>query len=78
MRTPCQPIYGLYPENRPSAAPTGPALLEALSGWCIVIIQQGGTIERQLAQATPIQHQILKLLGIRWDRLRTFRRRCGT
>jgi transposase len=73
-----QPLYGLYPENRPSAAPTGPALMESLSGWCIVIIRQGGTIERQLAEATPVQHQILKLLGVHSSRLRTFKRRCGT
>lgn len=73
-----KPLYGLYPENRPSASPTGPALMECLSGWCIVIIQRGGMIDRQLAQPTPVQHQILKLLGIHGNRLRTFRRRCGT
>jgi transposase len=73
-----QPLYGLYPEHRPSAAPTGPALMESLSGWCIVIIRQGGTIERQLAEATPVQHQVLKLLGVHSSRLRTFKRRCGT
>jgi transposase len=73
-----RPMYGLYPEHRPSAAPTGPALLEALSGWCIVIVRQGGTIDRQLAEATPVQHEILKLLGVHRSRLKTFRRRCGT
>ncbi len=73
-----RPLYGLYPEGRPSVAPTGPALLECLSGWCIVIIQRQGTIDRQLAQPTPVQHLILKLLGIHGNRLRTFRRRCGT
>jgi transposase len=73
-----KPMYGLYPENRPSAAPTGPAVMECLSGWCIVIIQRDGTIDRQLAEPTPVQHRILKLLGIHGNRLRTFRRRCGT
>jgi hypothetical protein len=73
-----RPMYGLYPEKRPSAAPTGPALLEALSGWCIVIIRQGGTTHRRLAEATPVQQEILKLLGGHGNRLKTCRRRCGT
>ena len=73
-----RPLYGLYPEGRPVAAPTGPALMECFSGWCIVIVQRDGTIDRQLAQPTPVQHRILKLLGIHGNRLRTFRRRCGT
>jgi hypothetical protein len=73
-----RPLYGLYPEGRPSASPTGPALMECFSGWCIVIVQQDEAIDRQLAQPTAVQHQILKLLGIHGNRLRTFRRRCGT
>ena len=36
-----QAMYGLYPENRPSPAPTGPALMESLSGLCIVVVHQG-------------------------------------
>lgn len=73
-----RPLYGLYPEGRPSASPTGPALVDCFSGWCIVIVQQDGTIDRRLAQPTPVQHQILRLLGVHGNRLRTFRRRCGT
>jgi hypothetical protein len=73
-----EPMYGMYPENRPSAAPTGPALMECLSGWCIVISQRDGIIDRQLAEPTPVQHRILKLLCVHGNRLRTFRRRCGT
>lgn len=73
-----RPLYGLYPEGRPSASPTGPALVECFSGWSIVIVQRNGTIDRQLAEPTPVQHQILKLLGVHGNRLRTFRRRCGT
>jgi uncharacterized protein DUF4277 len=73
-----RPLYGLYPEGRPSPSPTGPALMECFSGWCIVIVRRKGTIDRQLAEPTPVQHLILKLLGIHGNRLRTFRRRCGT
>jgi hypothetical protein len=32
-----EPLYGLYPEGRPSPAPTGPSLVQALSGLSIVI-----------------------------------------
>src|SRR4029079_1518845 len=45
-----QPLYGLYPEARPSTAPTGPSLIQALSGLSIVIVHQGGTVARRLAQ----------------------------
>jgi transposase len=72
-----QPLYGLYPENRPSPAPTGPALIQSLGGLGIVIIRQGGTVTRRLAQPDPTQYQILKLLGVSPDHLRTFKRRCG-
>jgi transposase len=72
-----QALYGLYPENRPSLAPTGPALLEGLSLWSVVIVRQEETIMRQLGEPTPIQHRILKLLGVHSSRLRTFKRRCG-
>jgi transposase len=72
-----QPLYGLYPENRPSPAPTGPALIQSLGGLGIVIIRQGGTVTRRLAQPDPTQYQILKLLGVSPDHLRTFKRGCG-
>ena len=29
-----EPLYGLYPEGRPSPAPTGPSLIQGLSGLC--------------------------------------------
>jgi transposase len=72
-----EPLYGLYPEGRPSAAPTGPALIEGLSGLGVVLIRQGGEVKRQLAQPGPTQRHILKLLGIDSGCLQTFKRRCG-
>jgi transposase len=33
-----KPLRGLYPENRPSAAPTGPAILDCFRGLSIVIV----------------------------------------
>jgi Domain of unknown function (DUF4277) len=72
-----EPLYGLYPEGRPSAAPTGPSLVKALSGLSIVIARQGGTVARRLAQPDPAQRRIIQLLGINSERLQTFKRRCG-
>lgn len=72
-----KPLYGLYPENRPSPAPTGSAIIECFSSLCVVIIKEHGTTSRRLAEPTPIQRTLLHLLGIPPDGLRTFRRRCG-
>ena len=73
-----RPLGGLYPEGRPSPAPTGPSLIQGLSGLCIVIVHQGDEVVRRLAQFDPVQRRIIQLLGIDADRLRTFKRRCGT
>jgi transposase len=72
-----KPLNGLYPENRPSPAPTGPAVLECFRTLCIVIVIHRGTTARRLAQPTEVQRQLLRLLGIPPDALRTFKRRCG-
>jgi transposase len=72
-----KPLYGLYPENRPSPAPTGPSLLQCFSTLCIVIVKHKGTTTRRLAQPTATQNKLLLLLGIPPDTLRTFKRRCG-
>jgi hypothetical protein len=72
-----QPLYGLYPEGRPSPAPTGPAVIEGLSGLWIVIVYRGGEIHRRLSQPDPVQRRLIQLLGISSERLQTFKRRCG-
>lgn len=72
-----KPLYGLYPENRPSPAPTGTALLECFSTVSIVIIKHRGTTTRRLAQFTPIQQRLIQLLAIPPTALQTFKRRCG-
>src|SRR3954467_10490427 len=43
-----EPLYGLYPEGRPSAAPTGPALMECFSGWGGLIGPGNGGTSRRL------------------------------
>jgi transposase len=72
-----KPIYGLYPENRPSTAPTGTLLLECFAPLSVVIIKDHGETSRRLAELTSIQRQLINLMGIPPDRLRTFKRRCG-
>jgi transposase len=72
-----QPLYGLYPEGRPSPAPTGPALIQGLSGLCVVIVHQGSEVGRRLAQPDPVQRRIIQLLGLNSEYLQTFKRRCG-
>lgn len=71
-----KPLYGLYPENRPSPAPTGPAILQCFAPWCIVIIKLRGQRARRLAEPSTIQRRLLLLLGIPPDRLSAFKRRC--
>jgi transposase len=72
-----KPLFGLYPENRPSPAPTGPALLDGFRTLCVVIVKHRGTTSRRLAEPTETQRTLLRLLGIPPDALRTFKRRCG-
>jgi transposase len=72
-----KPMYGLYPENRPSPAPTGPAILICFSTLCIVIIKEHGKTSRRLAEPDTTQRKLLNLLGIPPNGLRTFKRRCG-
>jgi transposase len=72
-----KPLYGLYPENRPSPAPTGPALLDCFATLCVVIVKHQGETIRRLADPTPTQRKLMGLLGIPPDSLRTFKRRCG-
>ena len=73
-----QPMYGLYPENRPSPAPTGARLLEKFATLCIVIVHNESGTHRRLGQLSDIQREILKLLNLPDTALKTFKRRCGT
>jgi hypothetical protein len=72
-----QSLYGLYPEGRPSPAPTGPGLIQGLSGLGIVIVHGGGETHRRLSQLDSVQRRLIQLLGITSERLQTFKRRCG-
>jgi transposase len=73
-----KPMYGLYPENSPSPAPTGPRLIEKFATLCIVIVHDDSGTHRRLGQLSDIQRDILKLLDLPDKALKTFKRRCGT
>lgn len=72
-----EPMYGIYPENRPSPAPTGRAIFECYETLSIVIVRHQGEITRRLAELSEIQRTLARLLGVSPGDLRTYKRRCG-
>jgi hypothetical protein len=52
-----KPIYGLYPENRPSRGPTGPSILERFGTLCIAIVKHKRIIQRRLAQPNEVRQR---------------------
>jgi transposase len=73
-----KPMYGLYPERRPSKAPTGVRLIEAFEYLCVILIEEDGHIARYLGDLDDTQRQILKLLDMHAGHMKTFKHRCGT
>jgi transposase len=73
-----KPMYGLYPENRPSKSPTGVRLIEAFEYLCVILITQDGKTTRHLGDLDTTQREIIKLLNLSPEQLKTFKRRCGT
>jgi len=59
-----KPLFGIYPENRPSRAPSGPSILACFGKLCVVLFMHEGFVRRQLAQLTPLQQKLLELLGV--------------
>ena len=72
-----KPMYGLYPENRPSPSPTCRAIFECFENLAIVIMKHQGETHRRLADLTPTQREIVNLLGIPPASMKTYKRRCG-
>jgi len=71
-------MYGLYPEGRPSQAPTGARLIEAFEYLCVILVTQGGKTTRHLGELDDTQREIIKLLRLTPEHLTTFKRKCGT
>jgi len=71
-----KPMYGIYPENRPCPAPTGRGILECFEDLSIVVVKHKGTTRRRLAELTPVQRQLTRMMGIPPDSLSAFKRKC--
>ena len=72
-----KPLYGLYPENRPSPAPAGPAIVSCFEAVCLVVMRNGSHVSRHLGEFNAIQRKMLSLLGVSDEDLHIFKRRCG-
>jgi transposase len=73
-----EPMYGLYPEKRPSKAPTGARLLEAFEYLCIILEKEDEHTTRYLGELDATHCRILQLLDMGPGQMKTFRHRCGT
>jgi transposase len=73
-----KPMYGLYPEKRPSKAPTGVRFMEAFEYLCIVLLHEQGETTRYLGELDATQRQILTLLDMAPGQMKTFKSKCGT
>jgi transposase len=73
-----KPMYGLYPERRPSKAPTGVRLIEAFEYLCVILVEEDGQTSRYLGELDDTQREILKLLDMPSSHMKSFKHRCGT
>ncbi len=73
-----KPMYGLYPEKRPSKAPTGMRLIEAFEYLCIVLVTKQGSTTRHLGELDSTQREILRLLDMSPGQMKTCAEGCGT
>jgi transposase len=71
-----EPMYGLYPEGRPSKAPTGRSILERFEDLSIVIMRHQGTAHRRLAELDKVQRHLIELMSIPLTALRAFKAKC--
>jgi transposase len=70
-----KPMYGIYPENRPSHAPTGRSILEQFEDLSIVIMKHHGEQARRLAELNKVQRHLIELMNLPPASLRTFKAR---
>jgi transposase len=73
-----KPMYGLYPERRPSKAPTGVRLIAAFEYLCIVLVTANGQTTRHLGELDDTQREILTLLNMAPGQMKTCAEGCGT
>jgi transposase len=71
-----EPMYGIYPENRPSPSPTGCSILERFEDLTIVIVKQNGEQHRRLGELDATQRKLINLMSIPPSSLRVFKAKC--
>ena len=71
-----EPMYGIYPENRPSPSPTGRSILERFEDLTIVIMKHKGEQQRRLGELDTTQQHLIKLMSIPPSSLRVFKAKC--
>lgn len=71
-----EPMYGIYPEGRPSPSPTGRSIIERFEDLAIVVMKHKGEQHRRLADLDKTQQHLLKMMSIPPSSLRAFKARC--
>lgn len=71
-----EPMYGIYPENRPCPAPTGRGILECFEELSIVIMKHRGAQHRRLVELNKVQHHLIEMMSLPPTALRAFKARC--
>lgn len=71
-----EPMYGIYPENRPCPAPTGRGILECFEELSIVIMKHKGNQHRRLVELDEVQRRLIEMMSIPPPALRAFKARC--
>ena len=71
-----EPMYGIYPENRPCRAPTVRGILECFEELTVVLMKHRGEIHRRLGDLNTVQRELIQRMGIPPNSLDAFKRRC--
>ena len=53
-----EPMYGIYPEGRPSPSPTGKSIIEQFEDLAVVIMKHKGQRHRRLADLDNTQQHL--------------------
>ena len=68
-----KPMFGIYPENRPSHAPTGKSILEQFEDLSIVIVKHHGKQTRRLAELNKTQRHLIELMNLPPSAIQSFK-----
>ena len=66
-------MFGIYPEGRPSLAPTGRAIIERFEDLTVVIMKHNSEQHRRLADLTTVQRKLIELMSIPPAALKVFK-----